>query len=125
MKKVLFIDDHEVLRNAYQQALENSTYESRAASDGETGIQLALTYQPDLIFLDLLLPGMDGIATMKALREQGIESIIYIISAFLPEYLERLSDAAKEGLIFGICAKPVFGPQLLQILDSNLNPDCN
>ena len=65
---VLIIDDDDATAEVYRTRLELDGYEVAAARDGHTGLELALTTAPDLIYLDLCLPGIDGFQVLQRLR---------------------------------------------------------
>ncbi len=119
-KSILIIDDDESVRDAFTLALSHTDYATRVASSGEEGIQQATAQSPDLIFLDLKMPGIDGVETLRRLREQGIECPVYIVTAFMPEFLDQLAVAAKEGLKFGLGQKPLTRDQICMIASSNI-----
>ena len=58
--KILIIEDEEDIRELLTYTLEKENYETITAGDGETGLELSKTLSPDLIILDLMLPGIDG-----------------------------------------------------------------
>ena len=74
--KILVIDDEPSILNLVTAYLKQEGYQYKTASDGASGLQTARTYQPDLIVLDVLLPGMDGIELLTQLRR---ESNVYVI----------------------------------------------
>jgi len=120
MPKVLIIDDDEAVRDAFQLALEPVDVEVVVAEDGLTGLEIALSQTLDLIFLDLKMPGIDGVETLRRLRAAGIETTVYIVTAFLPEFLDQLSEATREGLRFGLGQKPLSRSQIQSIAKSML-----
>ncbi|MFC3420332.1 winged helix-turn-helix domain-containing protein [Salinicoccus hispanicus] len=61
--------------------LENAGYEVMTAADGREGLDLALTEKPDLIVLDLMLPGMDGMDVCKMLRQEKMDTPILMLTA--------------------------------------------
>lgn len=69
MSKALIIDDEQQMRRLLRMVLESRGYEVCEASDGGTGLQTAAFQRPDVVLLDLGLPGMDGIETLSRLRE--------------------------------------------------------
>ncbi len=70
MKKILIIDDEEGFRFFVKTNLElRGDYEVIAASGGEEGIRLAEEHKPDLVLLDILMPGIDGLETLNRLKE--------------------------------------------------------
>jgi two-component system alkaline phosphatase synthesis response regulator PhoP len=76
MTKILVIDDEPSIVNLVSAYLKPEGYEVYTASDGLAGLKAARAYNPDLIVLDLMLPGMDGIEVLTRLRR---ESNIYVI----------------------------------------------
>lgn len=76
MAKILVIDDEPSIINLVSAYLKPEGYEIYTAADGTTGLKAARAYKPDLIVLDLMLPGMDGIELLSQLRR---ESNVYVI----------------------------------------------
>jgi two-component system, OmpR family, alkaline phosphatase synthesis response regulator PhoP len=76
MTKILVIDDEPSIVNLVTAYLKPEGYEVFTASDGPTGLKAARAYKPDLVVLDLMLPGMDGIEVLSHLRR---ESNVYVI----------------------------------------------
>jgi two-component system alkaline phosphatase synthesis response regulator PhoP len=74
--KILIIDDEESILNLVSSYLRPEGYEVYTASDGPSGLKAAQAYKPDLIVLDIMLPGMDGIELLSRLRR---ESDAYVI----------------------------------------------
>lgn len=80
MSKVLIIEDETAIAELEKDYLEMNDYEVELAHDGEVGLEKALTTEPNLIVLDLMLPGMDGFEVCKKIREKSNVPII-IVSA--------------------------------------------
>jgi two-component system alkaline phosphatase synthesis response regulator PhoP len=76
MAKILVIDDEPSIINLITAYLKPEGYEVFTAADGATGLKAARAFKPDLIVLDLMLPGMDGIELLSQLRR---ESNVYVI----------------------------------------------
>ena len=74
--KVLLIDDEHSIHNVVIAYLKAEGYEYQSAMDGPSGLNAARTFQPDIIILDVMLPGMDGIEILANLRR---ESNVYVI----------------------------------------------
>lgn len=68
LQKILLVEDNAELRNLYKMFLEAHGYKIGEAGDGEEGLQVAKAYQPDLIFLDVMMPKKDGFQVLKELR---------------------------------------------------------
>jgi len=78
---VLVIDDDESLRDTVQLLLEKEGFRVLSAADGTAGFNEAVTSRPDLICVDLRLPGMSGIDICKQIRASGIKTPIIVLSA--------------------------------------------
>lgn len=76
MTKILIIDDEPSIVNLVSAYLKPEGYEVYTAADGIAGLKAARAFKPDLIILDLMLPGMDGIELLSRLRR---ESEVYVI----------------------------------------------
>jgi len=76
MTKILVIDDEPSIINLVSAYLKPEGYEVYTAADGNAGLKAARAFKPDLIILDLMLPGMDGIELLSRLRR---ESDVYVI----------------------------------------------
>ena len=74
--KILIIDDEQSILNLVTAYLKPEGYEVMTAGNGHTALHLARTFQPDLIVLDIMLPGMDGLEMLANLRR---ESDVYVI----------------------------------------------
>lgn len=68
MGKILLIEDDWSIRELYSRVLKKAGYEISSAEDGNQGLKLAKETRPDLILLDLMMPRMNGVDTLKALR---------------------------------------------------------
>jgi DNA-binding response OmpR family regulator len=79
--RILVIEDNRNLATGLRNNLEIEGYQVDVAADGPSGLALARSTAPDLIVLDLMLPGMDGYRVLKTLREEGIDTPVLILSA--------------------------------------------
>ena len=96
-KKILIIEDETDLREAIKTALSYEQFIVCTAKDGEEGIEVALREKPDLIILDLLMPKVDGLAVLKALRadEWGREVKVIVMTAL--DDMEKISEVIDAG----------------------------
>lgn len=82
-RKVLVIDDEPSLRMGFQFSLQNETTTVLTASDGASGLRLLTEESFDAAFLDLRMPGMDGIEVIEKLYEAGNKTPVVLCSAFI------------------------------------------
>ncbi|MFH1907487.1 MAG: response regulator transcription factor [Chloroflexota bacterium] len=76
MAKILVVDDEPSIVNLVSSYLKAEGYQVYTAADGPSGLKAARAYKPDLVVLDIMLPGMDGIELLTHLRR---ESNVYVI----------------------------------------------
>jgi len=115
VSKVLVIDDDPAVRSAYKLILEEDGFTVREAEDGLKGIEMASADRPDLIFLDLRMPGIDGVETLRRLKTIDETLNIYIVTAFASEFMDQLKGAHDEGFQFELASKPLTSAQIRNI----------
>jgi len=81
MARILIVEDNPDLAYGLHTGLEIEGYEVQVAEDGEKGLDRARTWNPDLVMLDLMLPGMDGYRVLKTMREGGSDVPVLILTA--------------------------------------------
>lgn len=94
---ILLIDDHPMLRNGVKQliALDISLKVIGEASNGEQGVELAKQLDPDLILLDLNMPGMNGLDTLDSMRQTSLSGRIVVFS--VSNHEDDVVTALKRG----------------------------
>ena len=80
-KTVLIVEDEQNIVDILSFNLEREGYDTLEAYDGSTGLQLALEQNPDLVLLDLMLPGMDGFEVCRRIRQTGSAVPILMLTA--------------------------------------------
>jgi len=81
MTRILIVEDNEDLAFGLRRTLEDEGYAVEVASDGLRGSQRARDDKPDLVILDLMLPGMDGYRTLESIRGAGLQMPVIILTA--------------------------------------------
>lgn len=97
-KKVLVIEDETALSELLSEKFAQEGFKVRSAESAETGIKLALNFLPDLILLDIILPGMDGLTMLKKLRQNRWGSRVPVIILSNLNDQESVSKAMKIGV---------------------------
>lgn len=115
-KYILVIDDEEAVRDAFEMALDECGYVVETAASGEEGLEKSSRTKPDLIFLDLKMPGIDGVETLRRMQNYCADVPVYIVTAFYQEYFEPLKRLAEEGATFEVAQKPLNGDQIRNIV---------
>ena len=112
MPLILIIEDHAALARLYQTVLERTDYRVALAADGEAGIEAARREHPDLVILDLLLPGMHGTQVARLLYQEGIfpNTPLIITSGLDAEETDRIGESLNASAVL---VKP-FGLDAMQ-----------
>ncbi|MBV2168981.1 MAG: response regulator [Bdellovibrio sp.] len=83
--KILIVDDEALVRRSLSRALKSKGYEVLEALNGTEGLQSWRDWKPDLVFLDVLMPGMTGPEVLKEIGSENQAKVI-LISAFSGEH---------------------------------------
>jgi DNA-binding NarL/FixJ family response regulator len=129
---VLLADDQELVRSGFRLILELAGFEiAGEAADGREALELARRTQPDIVLMDVRMPGMDGIEATRRIGQAGLPSRVLILTTFdLDEYVYEalragasgflLKDAGRERLVEAVrtvaAGEALFAPSVLQRL---------
>ncbi|WP_457667114.1 response regulator [Thiolapillus sp.] len=113
IKTVLIVDDSVVERENLKGILLSAGIQVLEADNGESGVEMAKTHQPDLIFLDIMMPGMDGFAACRALH--GDEKTLGIPVVMLSSKANRSDKVWAEQMgANDYLTKPYTAEQILE-----------
>jgi len=117
--KIIVVDDEPIIADTLADILKGEGHNALAFSRGESAVRLAELMRPDLLVTDVVMPGMDGIQTAKAIRKlvPGCRIILFSGQA---ESTDLVSKARAEGHLFEVLAKPVNPDVLLSAINKPL-----
>jgi two-component system nitrogen regulation response regulator NtrX len=113
MARLLVVDDESGIRDALVQVFEYEGHEVLAAEDGPDGIALAVDFPPDVIFLDVKMPGLDGLDVLARLREEDPSVLVIMISGH--GTIDTAVEATRKGA-YDFLEKPLDTDRLLVTL---------
>jgi nitrogen regulation protein NR(I) len=117
LSTILIIDDDDQLRKSFHKLLTEEGYRVKSAASGEAGLELVKSQIPDLIVLDIRLPGMNGLETFQAIH--GIEPKLPVIVMTAYGTTETAIEATKMGA-FDYILKPFDIPDMLSVIKHGL-----
>jgi len=125
MAQILVIDDDHAVRGAMQLLLQAEGFDVVVASDGPNGIVTAQANAPDLVIVDLFMPGMTGVDTIRAIRERiprvPIIAVSGVLASSTASSVDSLSSAALTGADLTL-HKPFRPNELLKAVRRSMGP---
>ncbi|MFH1216333.1 MAG: response regulator [Pseudomonadota bacterium] len=98
MKKILLVDDEESIHLLYREELEEEGYEVHSALSGEDALEKLHIITPDLVILDINMPGMNGIDVLRRMKEID-QNLPVILSSAYQEFKQDLASWASDDYI--------------------------
>ncbi len=121
-KKILIVDDNPYMLQVLQLQLEDQDYETILATNGKEAVDMAVAHLPDIILMDIIMPGWDGIQTTRMIRQNSKTRSIPILAMTALD-----GPNAKEGCLNNGCdgyiAKPFTATQLESSIEKLLKQD--
>jgi len=114
--RVVVADDSAFMRRLLKDALEKHGFDVVATvNDGDHALTACLDLRPDVLTLDLAMPGLNGIGVLRGLRRTDLPVSVVVVSAFSPAHGARAVDALAEGAV-ELVAKPATGESLNEFI---------
>jgi DNA-binding response OmpR family regulator len=98
MKKILLVDDEESIHLLYREELEEEGYKVHSAFTGKDALQKLKIVSPDLVILDINMPGMNGIKVLRQIKEINPKTLV-ILSSEYHEYKQDIDAWASDDYI--------------------------
>ena len=113
MGKILIVDDDPQLRQSFEKVLIEDGHQVKTASSGEAALALVKAETPDLVIMDVRLPGMDGLETFRAIHEMEPKLPVIVMTAY--GTTETAIEATKLGAFEYVLKPPEF-PDMLALI---------
>lgn len=99
--RLLIVDDHQVVREGLRRMIEveNGIQVIGEASNGEEAIEKALVLSPDIVIMDLKMPGMDGIAATYEMKQRMPEIRVLILTLYAEDFVKQAIEAGASGYL--------------------------
>jgi CheY-like chemotaxis protein len=114
VKKILIVDDEIYARDYLADLIGKYGFSVRTADNGEDAISIYKEFKPDFVFLDILLPGIDGEEVFRNLKEIYADVNVYFMTGFDDIFtLEKAVEMGGRGFL----TKPIFFENIMKLLD--------
>lgn len=114
-KRVLIVDDDAGVRTSLARILRGSGYVVEVAEDGEKGVAMGKRFHPDILLVDIRMPGIDGIETHRQLHERFPSLVAISMTAFASS---EKTQQAMEGGAVSVLPKPLDIENLMELVQS-------
>jgi twitching motility two-component system response regulator PilH len=122
MKRVLVIDDSSTETHHISNILSKHGYEVVAAETGESGVEMARRHAPDLVLMDIVMPGINGFQATRQLHRDNATSDIPVIIVSMKNQESDREWSRKQGAR-GYLVKPVPEEELIGTIEKVLSPN--
>jgi CheY-like chemotaxis protein len=119
MKKILIVEDELVVRSIYRRKFEMAGYEVETAEEGAAALNLLPTFKPDLIQVDIMMPGMDGVEVIRQIRawpEFEATPILVVSSFYRPDLAKEAWKAGASKCVSKMDCTPNLALELVEQL---------
>lgn len=116
-ERILVIDDEDAVRESFALVLGAAGFEVDTAESGEEGLRMKGEATYDLIFLDLAMPSMGGVKTLRKIRESDLDVPVYIFTSLDEGLLAELETARQENLSFEVLKRPDAADLIVKITE--------
>ena len=113
--KVLVVDDQHGMRMTLAGIIEDQGFDVTGASDGYKAIDAAKADDFDVIFMDMVMPGLDGVETYREIRKVSPDSIVVMMTGFAMD--EMVADVLREGA-HSVISKPFDPGTVVEIMET-------
>lgn len=122
-QKILIVDDDVLMHLLYRQHLERAGYQLIVAADGQEAMETAARELPSLIFMDVMIPGINGLSALRELKKADATKAIpvVVISSNVTTYNASRKEAEQSGAA-GYLSKPFSPAQLMAEVQRLLPP---
>lgn len=120
MKRILVVEDDPAIQSLIVEFLGDEGFETLAAPDGQTGVELARTARPDLVLMDLMLPVLDGMSATRVLKSDPMTQSVPVIAISAGTSLRLHAERLPAD---GVVGKPFDLDTLLAAVTVHLQSD--
>jgi CheY-like chemotaxis protein len=115
--KILLVDDEKDFLDSWKKLLESVDYDVKIASSGKEAIELVKQEKPDIVFTDLVMPGMDGVEVCKTIKKLYPDVHVVYISGYPTELEKNQMNFIKAGGTEMYLRKPLYKEEVFEAIN--------
>lgn len=114
LKNVLIVDDEETVGIGMSEMLKDAGFDASYVTSGEKAIE-AMSRKPyGLVFMDMVMPGMDGLETFRSIKRLNPEARVVLFTGYFKDADKSIYEGVREGMIDVYIRKPFFTDEIVQ-----------
>lgn len=111
--KVLIIDDEETVGIGMSEMLKDAGFKARYVTSGKEGLDVLKGTDYSLVFMDMIMPGMNGLETFRAIKSISPGTRVVLFTGFFKDADRDIFQGVKEGMIDAYIRKPFFSEEIV------------
>lgn len=114
LKNILIVDDEETVGIGMSEMLRDAGFDASYVTSGEKAIE-AMTLRPyGLVFMDMVMPGMDGLETFRSIKKLNPDARVILFTGYFKDADRSIYEGVREGMIDVYIRKPFFTDEIVQ-----------
>lgn len=113
-RRVLVVDDEETIGVGISEILKDTGFDAAYVSNGKDAIETVKKSPFDLIFMDMIMPGMNGLDTYREIRKITPQARVVLFTGYFRDAEEVIVQGVKEGMIDEFIRKPYFAEEIIK-----------
>ena len=114
LKNILIVDDEETVGIGMSEMLRDAGFDASYVTSGEKAIE-AMSLRPyGLVFMDMVMPGMDGLETFRSIKKLNPDARVILFTGYFKDADKSIYEGVREGMIDVYIRKPFFTDEIVQ-----------